>query len=63
MNPEVDMTFWRDWMLAVAVLKGEVELLPETLKQWEQDVKEAKDEMPCKLCKRNAVDHWRLKGK
>ena len=30
--------FWEDWMLAVAGLRGEVEILPETLEKWAIDV-------------------------
>lgn len=30
--------FWEDWMLAVAGLKCEVEILQETLERWEKEV-------------------------
>lgn len=42
MNPEVDLEFWREWMLVVACLRGEVEVLPETLKRWRKEVDEFK---------------------
>ena len=29
--------FWEDWMLAVAGLRGEVEILPETLERWRRE--------------------------
>lgn len=36
--------FWEDWMLAVAGLKCEVEILPETLKRWDKEVAAWHDE-------------------
>ena len=42
MNPEVDLDFWREWMLAVAGIKGEIEILPETLNRWKKEVDEFK---------------------
>ena len=37
-KPMVADFFWYDWMLAVAALKGEIQLTEETLERWKKEV-------------------------
>lgn len=36
--------FWEDWMLAVAGLRCEVEILPETRERWRREIHDWRDE-------------------
>lgn len=40
----MSLEFWYDWMLATAALRGEVELEPDTLARWADEVQKAKEE-------------------